>query len=268
LLFFLPMVEFGGYSFCDWLLSQASVRDASQVPYRELLRGVRRQNTQRNAAMASAYGGQIADLVGEGERNAAVAQQRAERSRQALENGVTSIASVAREVDPTAGLISGSLALVGNAVARIAAAPSATVHVDVFGDLYPVFIPFNIYMTRTAFDEAMERVVGMPSGASEGANVSLSALDRPRAPWLQVAVVPLQMGLAAPAQPAPSPTPQGPSPAQPPSSGGELVYRPPPPKRSWLPWVLGTMVVSGVGAAGWYWRADLSRLLAGARKRP
>lgn len=190
-IFFAPQPEFGGVSFAEWLLAQDPV---------SLIRSLRQENTRRNAAVADAYGVQIADLVGEGQVNAAQEQARAERRRQQVEGYVQlageSATAIAGAINPIAGLIAGAASIVGRVIARAATQAIARIRVDVFGQIYPVFSQFAVYETKASFDSNMIRV-GPPPGpppqelAPEIGRTTTAVIVGTAVPATPVGVIPL-----------------------------------------------------------------------------
>jgi len=157
-LFFGPQPEFDGKSFAEWLLAQDPVL---------LIRTLRQENTRRNAAAADAYNVQVADLIGQGQVNAAQEQQRAERRRQEVEGyvqlGGETATAAATAINPIAGLIAGVGSVVARVIARATTSATARINVDVYGQIVPVFSQFAISESKPAFDGNMIRI-GPPPG--------------------------------------------------------------------------------------------------------
>lgn len=158
-LFFAPQAEFDNKSFCEWLRSQ---------DVRELIRATRRDNTLRNAEMASHYGTTINRLIGQAETDLAQEQVRAERRRQEVESyvqvGGQAATQVAGAINPIAGLVAGIGSFVARIVARVATEPEENVRIDVLGQLMPAFSQFAMIDSKQAFQGMMERQIGMPPG--------------------------------------------------------------------------------------------------------
>lgn len=200
LLFFGAQPEFEGMSFAEWLFAQDP---------RELIRSVRRENTLRNAAMASRWGTRIEELVGAGEANAARALAEAERRRQRVDGyvqvGAEAVTSIAGAITPIAGLVAGAVTSVARVVVRLSTEPEARVHVDVYGQLMPAFSAFAMEDDRRAFQSTMERQVGMPQVPASRAVPDPSGPYRPPG----TSTLPVLAGPTAlqPVAPTPPPVP-------------------------------------------------------------
>ena len=161
-MYFAPQPEFDGLSLVDWMLA---------LPPAELVRAVRRDNTQRNLRMAAKYDTIVEDLIGRAQVDAARQQLTMERANLRTEQMVAGVGgSAAAALTATGagawvGLIVGAATAATVGILRAAQSAMPEVKVDVWGTMLPTFSQFAIYRSRETLTAVLVQEIGAPPGA-------------------------------------------------------------------------------------------------------
>lgn len=172
-MYFAPQPEFDNMSLVEWMLSLAPA---------ELIRTVRRDNTQRNLRMAAKYDTIVEDLIGRAQVDAARQQLQMERRNLATEQmvagagGGAATALTATGAGAWIGLIVGAATTATVGILRAAQSAMPEVKVDVWGTMLPTFSQFAIYRSRETLTAVLTQEIGTPTGP-----LALAPLDPEKA---------------------------------------------------------------------------------------
>lgn len=155
-MFFDPQPEFGMRSLVQWL--RTTTPD-------EILRTVRRDNTRRNMQVAEAYGvADVLSIVGAGQITAQASAESEQRNRQVLGALLGGATAAATAVNPIAGLVVGAVSLTTQFVMTLAGRnDAANRRIDVFGQMCPTFVQFNLWESQTTYEAEQQRQGGWPA---------------------------------------------------------------------------------------------------------